>query len=314
MSLRVAFFGTPEFAVPFLDALFDDSDIEVVAALTQPDKPVGRKQELAPSPVKLRAEEAGIGIMQPKTLKNYGVHDELRALKADAFVVVAYGKLIPPKVLPIPRLGCINVHPSKLPKYRGPAPVSAAIEHGDEKTAVSIMLLDEGMDTGPILGQKELEVKLDDTTPVLEKRLSKIGAPFLVEVLKMYADQVITPVSQDDSKASITKLLDRESGHINWTEPAKFIEQKVRAYTPWPGTYTVWDRNGKEMRLKILKARLSDSGSQEPGTVTVSDGRILVSCGEGQLELLDLQLEGKSTMDPKVFLRGYPDIANAILH
>ena len=281
--MKIIFFGTPEFSVPFLDALASDPEIEILAVVTQPDKPVGRKQELTPSAVKMRAEVLGILVIQFPTLKTSEAKKRLATFGADAFIVVAYGKLIPKIVLDLPQLGCINVHPSKLPQYRGPSPIQAVIEKGDRETAVSIMLLDEGMDTGPILAQKSVEVLEDDTSPTLSNRLMQIGAPLLLETLKLYASGTLKPIPQDGSKATITKLLDRDSGKIDLSEPAELLERKIRAYTPWPATYTIIKHRGIDLRVKILKARLVN----------------------GTLELLVVQPEGGRIMNYDEFKRGY---------
>ncbi|MEK7665475.1 MAG: methionyl-tRNA formyltransferase [Patescibacteria group bacterium] len=281
--MKIIFFGTPEFSVPFLDALASDPEIEILAVVTQPDKPVGRKQELTPSAVKMRAEVLGILVIQFPTLKTSEAKKRLATFGADAFIVVAYGKLIPKIVLDLPQLGCINVHPSKLPQYRGPSPIQAVIEKGDRETAVSIMLLDEGMDTGPILAQKSVEVLEDDTSPTLSNRLMQIGAPLLLETLKLYASGALKPIPQDGSKATITKLLDRDSGKIDLSEPAELLERKIRAYTPWPATYTIIKHRGIDLRVKILKARLVN----------------------GTLELLVVQPEGGRIMNYDEFKRGY---------
>lgn len=285
-KLRLIFFGTPDFSVPFLKELLDAEDIEVVAVVTQPDKPVGRAQQVEAPPVKILAEERGVTVLQFPTLKKLEVNETLKALNADVFVVVAYGKLIPPSLLTVPRLGCVNVHPSFLPKYRGPSPIQAAIENGDDVTAVSIMLLDEGMDTGPLIAQKTVEVKNDDTYTSLSERLASVSAPFLVEALRLYISGAVSPTPQDDTNASVTKLLDRESGRIDWKESAETIERKIRAYTPWPGCFSVVKHHGKELRVKILKARLGTNG----------------------LEILDVQPEGKKPMSYVEYSRGYPKL------
>ena len=281
--MKIVFFGTPEFSVPFLDTLASDPEMQMLAVVTQPDKPVGRKQELVASEVKLRAQELAIPVLQFVSLKRPEVLETLKALEADMFVVINYGKLIPKSLLELPRFGCVNVHPSLLPKYRGPSPIRAPIENGDTETGISIMLLDEGMDTGPILAQKTVPVFPDETTPQLTDRLAQIGAPFFLETLKLYAAGAIQPVAQDDSKATLTTMLDRESGKIDWSDAPEAIERKIRAYTPWPGTYTITQHHGKPLRVKILTARLE----------------------QGQLQILEVQPEGSRPMSYDAFVRGY---------
>lgn len=284
--MKIVFFGTPEFSVPFLRALIEAPSLEVIAVVTQPDKPVGREKTLTPPPTKILALQHGLPVLQFATLKSDTARETLAALHADCFVVVAYGKLIPQPILELPPLGCINVHPSLLPKYRGPSPIQAAIANGDDKTAVSIMLLDAGMDTGPLLAQEPVEVLPTDTSPTLSERLTKVGAPLLVSTLVGYEAGSIKPMPQSDAGATITKLLDREDGLIDWTDSAEEIDQKIRAYTPWPGCYTVLNKNGKELRVKILAAQLVD----------------------GKLAILQVQPEGKQPMSYQEFQRGYGQI------
>lgn len=281
--MKIVFFGTPEFSVPFLNALAADPQIALLAVVTQPDKPVGRKQMMTAPEVKVRAQELGIPVWQFASLKRQEVVEALRPLHADVFVVINYGKMIPADLLKVPKLGCVNVHPSLLPKYRGPSPIRAPIEHGDTETGISVMLLDEGMDTGPILAQKTVPVFPDDTTPTLTDRLAQIGAPFFLEVLKLYGSGAITPLAQDHTKSTITRMLDREDGKIDWKESPEMIERKIRAYTPWPGTYTEINHHGVPLRVKILKARLVD----------------------GELEFLEVQPEGRQVMSYEEFVRGY---------
>lgn len=281
--MKIIFFGTPDFSVPFLNTLASDPQIELLAVVTQPDKPVGRKLIPKPSPIKERGQVLGFRVFPFTKLKSFEAHDQLVSLGADVFVVVAYGKLIPKSILDIPKLGCVNVHPSKLPRYRGPTPIQTAIEHGDRETAVSIMLLDEGMDTGPLLAQKKVEILPTDTTPSLSQRLAAVGAPFLVETLKLYAAGALTPIPQDNTLASSTKLLDRASGKIDWDESPEVIERKIRAYAPWPGTFTIIEHQGVPLRVKILKAKVV----------------------EGQFEILEVQPEGGLPMSYEAFVRGY---------
>lgn len=265
--MKIVYFGTPEFSVPFLNALLEEKDLEILAVVTQPDKPVGRDQVLTPPTVKIRASEGGIPVLQFPSLRKPEAFETLKALGADVFVVVAYGKLIPQEILDIPRLGCVNVHPSQLPKYRGPSPIQAAIVNGDRQTAVSIMLLDAGMDTGPILGQKTVEVMSDDTYLALAKRLQDVGGPFLVEILRTYASGAIKPIAQDDNNASITSLLDRESGKIDFSESLEDIDRKIRAYYPWPGCYTNVTHNGSELRVKLLPNQMVQPEGKKPMTM-----------------------------------------------
>lgn len=313
--MKIVFLGTPQFAIPFLDALVDEPGIDVVAAVTQPDKPAGRGKEMKPSPIKERAAHHGLTILTPKSLKKDEASAELQALNADAFVVVAYGKIIPQSILDIPKLGCINVHPSLLPKYRGPSPMQSAIAEGDDQTGVTIMLLDAGMDTGPILARETIGLDGDETLESLVGKVWQVGPRLLIETLKRHADGDVTPVDQSEEGASICSLLSREDGHIDWTASISAIERKVRAYDPWPGTWTVWNRNDKDYRIKILKAAPTDfENDLPPGTVAIKDGHLMIDATDGTLEILKLQMEGKPPMDSSSFLTGYSDIDGAVLN
>lgn len=312
---RVVFFGTPELSVPFLEVLKKDPEIDVSLVVTQPDKPSGRTQECAPSPVKQAAAKLHIEIFQPVTLRSDEAVQKLHANPVDLFVVVAYGKIIPESVLEIPTRGCVNVHPSLLPTYRGPSPLAAPIANGDRQTGVSIMLLNKGMDTGPILATKTISVESRETLETLTRKVMQVGPAFLLETLKKYIAGNLSPQAQDDQKVTYTKLLTREDGRINWHASAKKIDRLIRAYEPWPGTWTIWSRSGKPLRLKILSAHPSDEkGAGTPGTVTITSRRLLMTCGGGSsLEISMLQPEGGQPMSAEIFLRGYSDVNGTVL-
>ena len=265
--MKTVFFGSPDEAVPSLKALLARGH-QVAAAFTQPDRPAGRSSAPAPTPVKAAAERAGIPVRSPKTLRDAAVQAELKTYGADAFVVVAYGKLLPPEVLAIPRLGVLNVHPSLLPSYRGPSPVQQAVLDGVEETGVTVMLLDAGMDTGPVLSQRRVPLSGDETAAALMGRLFDEGARLLVDTLERYARGDVRPQAQDDAKATVTKLLNREDGEIDWSKPSVQIARAVRAYDPWPGTHTRW----KGQSLKVLEVQAVGGRAGEPGTVDVRDG------------------------------------------
>lgn len=283
--IRVVFFGTPDFALPIFQALVAAQDIQVVGVVTQQDKPVGRKKVMTPSPVGLAARAKGLPVFAFASLKKSGVVEALRALDAHLFVVFSYGKILPKAVLDIPPLGCVNVHPSKLPRYRGPTPVPAAILHGDTSTAVSIMLLDEGMDTGPLLAQQDVAVLPDDTTPILMRRLiHDVGAPLLIQTIRDYANGQIKAAPQSASGVSVTPLFSREDGQIAPGEPIEMIDRKIRAFTPWPGAFTIIKHAGKDLRVKLLSS---------PTQGEARRGQFLV------------QPEGKKPMAFAEFERGY---------
>lgn len=287
--LRIAFLGTPAFAVPFLQALASDGAFSVVAAVSQPDKPSGRGNEVKPTAVKTAAEKLGIPVLQPVSLKkDPTVADQLRALGADIFVVVAYGKLIPKEILAIPRLGCVNVHPSLLPRHRGPAPMQAAIAEQDAETGISIMLLDEGMDTGPLLAQ--VSFPLDDraTYASVEAKVHELGAPMLVDILKGYAAGKVVPSAQA-GEATVTRLLEREDGKADWTESAKALDAKRRAYGSWPGLWT--DVGGK--RLKLLETTLAPTADA-----------LAFPTANGTLYATRVQPEDGKPMSAAAFLNG----------
>lgn len=306
--LKIIFFGTPEFSVPFLNALTADPAFEVMSVVTRPDEEAGRGRSLTPPPIKVAAEAAGIPVYQPSTLKSDEVLAALSAMRADAFVVFAYGRIIPKAVLDLPRLGCVNVHPSLLPKYRGPSPMQSAIRNGDANTGITIMRLDEGMDTGPLLSSIEIGLDDNETLETLTKKVEEQGPPLLVDTLKRLDAGLIVPVPQDNARATVCKLLTRDDGRIDWSHPLSDIERMVRAYKGWPGTWTTW--NGS--RLKIHEVAPVDFTAElPPGTVSAKDGRLFVDCADGTLSVLTIQSEGKPSMSASAFLRGYSDIVGA---
>ncbi len=304
--MRTVFFGSPEEAVPSLKALLACGH-QVATVFTQPDRPAGRSAAPVPTPVKAAAERAGIPVRTPKTLRDPAVQAELRACGADAFVVVAYGRMLPPEVLAIPRLGVLNVHPSLLPGFRGPSPVQQAILDGVDETGVTVMLLDAGMDTGPVLSQQRLRLNGNETAAALTARLFEMGARLLVDTLDRHGRGEAGPQPQDGAKATVTKLLSREDGEIDWSKTARQIARRVRAYDPWPGTSTRW--RGKT--LKILEAQAVDERAGEPGMVSVRDGGLYIAAGEGSLRALRLQLEGRKAGTAEEFVRGHPQAAGS---
>ena len=253
--LRLVFMGTPDFAVPALGALLDAGH-EVVGVFTQPDRRSGRGRRLSAPPVKEFAESRGLAVFQPASLREDAeAQQRISDLAPDAIVVAAYGLFLPDDTLAVPRLGCLNIHPSLLPCHRGPSPVATAILEGDETTGVTIMLLDEGMDTGPILNQSESRIGADETCDELTARLFDVGANLLTETLNLWSDSSITPTPQDDASATVTRRLQRSDGRIDWNDTAESIARRVRAFTPWPGTYTTWkDRTFKVIRAKSVAA------------------------------------------------------------
>lgn len=309
MSLRTVFFGTPEAAVPSLDALIGSH--EVLAVVTAPDRPRDRGMELKPSPVKERALEAGIPVLQPPTLRNEAVQEELRALGADVFVVTAYGLILPPAVLEATPNGCLNVHFSILPRLRGAAPVQWALIQGHDVAGVTIMQMDPGLDTGPIIEIAETPVAPDDTAGTLEERLAHMGAKLLVEVLDRLEHGGIERHPQDDAEATLAPKLTPADARIDWTQDAAAVVNRIRAFNPRPGAWTTVD-GGK--RLKIWRARLrpdaaqpgaESAGELPPGAVrTGPGGEMLVGAGSGEVLVAEVQPEGSRRMPATDFLRG----------
>lgn len=308
--MRIVFMGTPEFAAVPLELLVNNK-YEVVAVYTQPDRPAGRGRTLIAPPVKSVALKYGLEVFQPFSLKSTTEKEKLAALKPDIIVVAAYGQILTPSVLKIPHHGCLNLHPSILPRYRGVSPVSAAILHGDEFTGVSIMMLDRGVDTGPILIQAQTGITEWDTTGTLTEKLSLTGAQLLLEILPRWVNGKVTLQEQDSSLATYTSMIDKEAGMIEWNLPATDLWRQVRAYQPWPGSYTRW--LGKQ--LKILEAVPLEGRSDIPGRVVVTADKtgFGVMTGAGILGIIRVQMEGKRTMTAEEFLRGQRQLPGAIL-
>ena len=295
---RVVFMGTPEFAVPTLEGLAEG--YEVVTVVTPPDRRGGRGRRSLPSPVKEAARQLGLSVWQPKTPRRASAAAHLRKLAPEIVVVAAYGRMLSPEFLAVPPRGCLNIHPSLLPKYRGPEPVAAAILAGDAETGVTLMLMDEGMDTGPIVAQRSVPIDSRHTRPSLTEELSHVGAQLLLETVPLWLGGEIEAQPQDDALASYAPLLSKEDGEIDWSLPAAVIERTVRAYTPWPGTYTHW--HGQ--RLKVVRTQLSTSWRGEAGRVMETAQGLVVLCGEGALLLEEVQPAGKRSMPTAAFVRG----------
>ncbi len=311
--MRVVFMGTPEFSVPALEQLVR-SEYEVVAVYTQPDKPEGRGRVPAPSPVKRVALEQGLEVLQPATLRDPAEVERLAALKPDVIVVAAFGQILPQSVLDIPGFGCLNIHPSLLPTYRGASPIPAAILAGDQDTGVTIMLMDAGMDTGPILSQIIVGIEPEDTTASLTIRLAQAGARLLAETLPLWFDRCLTPQPQDESRASYTTPITKEDGAIDWRLSANEIWRRLRAFYPWPRCHTRW----RGRLLGIHEAvPLHKKGGMVPGRViALASGQpavVAVETGDGILGLLSVQLEGKRAMPAAEFLRGQSGFVGDIL-
>lgn len=302
-AMNLIFCGTPQFAVPTLEKLLAEKFVfELV--ITNPDEPSGRGYELKAPPVKQVAERAGLEIFQPAKLKEPAVREFLSKFHPDAMVVVAYGHIIPPWMIELPRLGCINLHASLLPKYRGAAPIQWSLIRGERTTGVTTMLIDPGMDTGDILLQREVEVEAGDTTETLSARLSALGANLMVETLRGLERGEITPQPQDHSQATLAPMLKKEHGRIDWSLAAQEIAWRVRGLRPWPGAYTTF--RGKMAHIwAAATAIMVGPVSSEPGALLAEAGKLLVACGAGTfLEVRELQLEGRKRISARDFLNG----------
>jgi methionyl-tRNA formyltransferase len=297
---RVVFMGTPEFAVPSLLAL--DARHQVVGVVTQPDRPAGRGRKLMPSAVKEAALQRGLEILQPPSLRSPGAMQVVAGWRPDLIVVAAFGQILRPEVLELPPHGCLNVHASLLPRYRGAAPIPAALLAGDGKTGVTIMLMDPGLDTGPILAQAETPITPRDTTTSLTEALARRGAALLIKVLPDWLQGRITPQPQDDAQATYCHPLQKADGRLDWTRPASYLDRQVRACDSWPGAFTTWE--GKRLKVLSVHARPEWTPTGEPGRVVALDGGAGVVTGEGLLELREVQLAGKRATGIEAFLHG----------
>lgn len=301
-AMRLVFLGTPQFAVPTLDAIAA-AGYEVALVVTQPDRPKGRERAPAPSPVKLRAIELGLEIYQPERIRREETVQRLAAVGAEVMVVVGYGQIIPQSILDLAPPGIINVHASLLPKYRGAAPVQWAIARGETVTGVTTMRIDAGLDTGDILLTEQTPIGGEETAPELAARLAAMGAALLVKTLQGLQSGEITPRPQNDSEATYAPILKKEDGKLDWTLPAAVLHNRIRAFQPWPGGYTRF----RGRNLNVWKARVAESETGlAPGRLFAEDGKLMAACAAGTaLELLDVQVEGRKKMPAAAFLNGY---------
>ena len=315
--MKIVFMGTPDFAVPALKALAESAKHEVSLVVTQPDRPRGRSGKPAPSDVKLCAEQYGIPVFQPEKVREEAAVERLRGENADIFVVAAFGQLLPKTILEMPRFGCINIHGSLLPAYRGAAPVQWAVLDGQKEAGDTIMQMNEGLDTGDILMQESIPLSADETAGSLYDKLSSMGGPLLLRALDAIEAGTVTPVPQGDSGTHYAKMLRKEMGNIDWTKSAEEIGRLVRGLNPWPSAYTHW--NGKMLKIwmaePVTQEELSALGCDEkngmdlkeaqPGTVMiVTKDTLMVQTGDGLLALTELQMEGKKRMPVQAFLMG----------
>jgi methionyl-tRNA formyltransferase len=304
--LRVVFMGTAEIGVPTLEALQNEPDFSLVAVVSQPDKPVGRELKLQPTPIKKAAIRLELPVLQPAKARDEAFLLQLKELQPEVIVVFAYGQILPQRLLDIPRFGCINVHTSLLPRYRGASPIQAALLNGDEETGVTFMKMDAGLDTGDMLETFRVPIEASDDAATLHDKLAQVSSREIVGVLKRWAAGQIHPRAQDSASASYAPKISRDSGRIDWRLPAGRLVNQLRAFTPWPGLFTTFQPQGKPLLLKVWRAE-AVAGTGDPGVVIGRDEEgLLVGCGEGALRLLEVQREGGKRMPAREFLAGNP--------
>ena len=311
-TLRLAFMGTPDFAVPVLAEILAAGH-EVVAVYSQPPRKAGRGMAEQPSPVHRFAEEHGIPVFTPASLKGEAEQQAFASLDLDAAVVVAYGLLLPKPVLDAPRLGCLNLHASLLPRWRGAAPIQRAIMAGDGETGVMVMQMEEGLDTGPVLLAERVAIAPRETAGNLHDRLSQIGASLMVRALAALSRGALEPTPQPETGVTYAKKIEKAEARIDWTRPASELDCIIRGLTPFPGAYFEVGEGKEKTRIKVLRARPVESSGQKAGTILEAGERIVVDCGEGALEIAELQRAGKSPMLARDFLRGFPLAAGEVL-
>ncbi len=301
MQIKAVFMGSPEFSLPSLRSLAQH--YQVTGVVTQPDRQAGRGRSLTPPPVKGLATELGIEIYQPKTLRTQEAFEKLAAWQPDLIVVAAFGQILRENVLSLPKFGCLNVHASLLPRWRGAAPINAAILHGDAQTGITIMKMDAGLDTGAILAARSIPILPEDDAGSLSAKLAALGGNFLVEVLPEYLSGELLPLPQDDSLATYAPMLNKLDGELDFSEPAEMLARKVRAYRPWPGAFFRW----KEEPLKVHRVSVVSEISGNPGKRIIYQSSPAVVTARGLLVLEEVQPAGKRTMPGKIFLNGARD-------
>jgi methionyl-tRNA formyltransferase len=301
--LKIIFCGTPAFALPSLRDLIAQTDFQIAGVVTQPDRPRGRGKEVASSPVKDAAAAAGIPVYQPQKIRAEESYEYFRDAAPDVVVIIAYGQIIPARLIEIPRLGWINLHGSLLPKYRGAAPIHWAIAKGETRTGLTTMQIDAGLDTGPMLLKHETEIAPDETAPELYARLAEAGAPLIVETLRGLASGTITPTPQDNSQATLAPPLKKDDGRINWSLPAQTIYNRIRGFHPWPGAFTTF--RGKQCAIWGKPAPDQSGVTSTPGTIRANSADVDVTCGaETALRLEFVQLEGRNKISAREFANG----------
>ena len=304
--LRIIFMGTAELSCASLEKLVGEKYFSVVAVVTQPDKPKGRELKLTPSPVKILAEKLKLPVLQPLKARDEKFIAELRALTPDLIVVVAYGQILPPAILALPKFGCVNVHTSLLPKYRGAAPIQRAIADGEKETGVTIMQMDAGLDTGPVLTLRRTPITAADDSKILHDRLAQLGAELLAETLAGYVAGSIAPQPQPAEGATYAAKIKKEDGQIDWDSPAEKIFNRLRAFTPWPGAFTFLAAEPKPLLLKIWRLEPVEVSGIAGKVLSADKSGITIACGEKAVRILELQREGGKRLTAEQFLAGHP--------
>src|SRR6266403_3037143 len=301
--MRILFCGTPHFAVPTFIHLLAQPDIEIAAVITQPDRPRGRGHKISASPMKEAAVAANVPVHQPEKIRTPEAQDLLKQLAPDCIVIIAYGQIIPARLLDIPKLGWINLHASLLPKYRGAAPINWAIANGETQTGVTTMRINAGMDTGGILLQQQIGIAPEETAPELAESMAEAGAPLMLETLRGLAGGNLVARPQNDDEASYAPLLKKEDGHIDWNRPAQEIYNRMRGFAPWPGAYTSF--RGQTCQLWAEPFSLRTLTGSAPGTIFREDTQILIACGHATLlRLLSVKVEGRKQISAVEFANG----------
>lgn len=315
-KLRLIFMGTPDFAVPGLLNLATQPEFKIVGVYTQTDKPVGRKQILTPPPIKVAALKNNLTVFQPLKIK--AEFETIKSLKPDLIIVIAYGKIIPQEILDIPTYGCINIHASLLPKYRGAACLNAPILNGDSETGVTIMKMDAGLDTGPILRQSKIQLSDQENLEDVHDKLSILGSELLIPTLQDFLSGKIDLKKQTEENASYVKTLKKEDGKIDWHRGAKEIERMIRAYNPWPGTYSLINKQSEANNkiIKILQAdnQVSTTNKYRIGEFFIHNNQLMIQCGQDSLVILKLQIEGKKALSATDFIRGHSNLIGQTLN
>lgn len=310
-SWRVVFFGTPDFADIILRELLKNPDYQVVAVVTAPDRPKNRGQQVIPSPVKITAQNQQLRILQPEKIKGEEKFTQgLKSLEADVFLTAAFGQILPQEILDIPRFGCLNVHGSLLPKYRGPSPVNAAILNRDQKTGISIISMNAKMDAGPIVLKREIIIEPAETAQTLLDKLASLGATTALEALDLWLtaknlpNEVAAPLrleEQNDQEATYTKMLTKQDGRFDWNKDAASLERQIRAFYPWPGSFAKIENK----TFKIISVDILETANKNPGEIFLVDHRLAVACGQGALLIKKIQPEGKNVLTGQEFINGY---------